>query len=70
MDNMVKISKLDGLKRSIAITVPKEQYAIVFDSNIIKYKNKTKLDGFRAGKVPEKVILQKFTDQIHPIGQR
>ncbi len=65
MDNMVKISKLDGLKRSIAITVPKEQYAIVFDSNIIKYKNKTKLDGFRAGKVPEKVILQKFTDQIH-----
>ena len=58
MNIETKVSKLDGLKRSITITVPKDEYALIFNSNLTKYKSSVKFKGFRAGKVPEKVILQ------------
>ena len=65
MNIETKVSKLGGLKRSVTITVPKDEYALVFNSNLTKYKSSAKLDGFRAGKVPEKVILKKYRDRIH-----
>ena len=65
MNIETKVNKLDGLKRSIKITVPKDEYILVFNSNLTKYKSSVKFKGFRAGKVPEKVILQKYKDRIH-----
>ena len=65
MNIETKVNKLDGLKRSVTITVPKDEYVLAFNSNLTKYKSSAKLDGFRAGKVPEKVILKKYRDRIH-----
>ena len=65
MNIETKVNKLDGLKRAITIMVPKGEYVLVFNSSLTKYKSSAKLDGFRAGKVPEKVILKKYRDRIH-----
>tara|TARA_B100001996_G_scaffold129059_1_gene97994 strand:- start:1204 stop:2520 length:1317 start_codon:yes stop_codon:yes gene_type:complete len=65
MEKKSKLNKLEGLNRSIDITVPKKEYIAIFNDNLKEYKEKMKLDGFRVGKVPESVILKKYKNKIH-----
>ena len=60
-----KVNKLDGLKRSVVITVNKDEYLAAFSKDLNKYKSTVKIDGFRSGKVPEKIILKNYRDRIH-----
>ena len=59
------INKLDGLKRSVKVNVSKDEYALQYKKDLDKYRSTVKMDGFRAGKVPEKVILKNYKDRIH-----
>ena len=60
-----KVNKLEGLKRSVVITVNKDEYLAAFSKDLNKYKSTVKIDGFRSGKVPEKIILKNYRDRIH-----
>ena len=60
-----KVNKLQGLKRSIKVNVNKEEYASQHKKDLDRYKSTVKMDGFRAGKVPESVILKNYKDSIH-----
>ena len=60
-----KVNKLDGLKRSVVITVNKDEYLAAFNKDLNKYKSTVKIDGFRSGKVPEKIILKNYRHRIH-----
>ena len=59
------VNKLDGLKRSVKVNVSKDEYALQYTKDLDKYKSTVKMDGFRAGKVPESVILKNYKDRIH-----
>ena len=59
------VNKLQGLKRSIKVNVNKEEYISQHKKDLERYKSTVKMDGFRAGKVPESVILKNYKDRIH-----
>ena len=59
------VIKLQGLKRSIKVNVNKEEYVSQHKKDLERYKSTVKMDGFRAGKVPESVILKNYKDRIH-----
>ena len=59
------VNKLQGLKRSIKVNVNKEEYVSQHKKDLERYKSTVKMDGFRAGKVPENVILKNYKDRIH-----
>ncbi len=60
-----KVNNLDGLKRSLSVTVNKDEYISEFKKGLGKYKASAKIDGFRAGKVPENIIMKNYKDRIH-----
>ena len=60
-----KVNNLEGLKRSLSITVDKNEYIDEFNKGLGKYKASAKIDGFRAGKVPENIIIKNYKDRIH-----
>jgi len=60
-----KVNNLEGLKRSLSITVDKNEYIDEFNKGLGKYKASAKIDGFRAGKVPESIIIKNYKDKIH-----
>jgi|TARA_B110000444_G_C18825014_1_gene589831 trigger factor len=60
-----KVNNLDGLKRSLSVTVDKNEYINAFNKGLGKYKTTAKIDGFRAGKVPENIIIKNYKDRIH-----
>ena len=60
-----KVNNLEGLKRSLSITVDKNEYINEFNKGLGKYKASAKIDGFRAGKVPENIIIKNYKDRIH-----
>ena len=64
MNISTTVNKLDGLKRSVKINVNKGEYALQYKKDLDKYKSTVKMDGFRAGKVPENVILKNYKDRI------
>ena len=60
-----KVNTLDGLMRSVTIKVDKAEYINTFNQDLNKYKQTLKIDGFRAGKVPENIILKNYQQKIH-----
>ena len=65
MKKNVKIKNQEGLKRSLEITVDKENYASIFKSSILDYTRNSNIPGFRKGKAPENIILSKYGKNIH-----
>lgn len=65
MKKNVKIENQEGLKRSLEITVDKENYASIFKSSILDYTRNSNIPGFRKGKAPENIILSKYGKNIH-----
>lgn len=53
-----------GLKRSLHITVPVETVDEQINSRLQKLSHTTKINGFRPGKIPLKVIRNRFLSQV------
>lgn len=61
--NVTEVSA-EGLKRELKITLPAADIAAKVDAKIEELKGQIKLPGFRPGKVPVKVIKQRFGDNL------
>lgn len=59
-----KISEPESWKKVINIEVPDQEVQVAFDTKLKKYRKDIKLPGFRPGKVPEKLIRQRFGPSI------
>ena len=59
------VNELKGLKRSIKVCVTKDEYISQYKKDLNRYKSTIKMDGFRAGKVPESVVLKNYKERIH-----
>ena len=60
----VSVETVSGLERRLTIAIPAEKIQSEVDSRIKKVAPQVKLDGFRPGKVPFKVVKQRFGDGI------
>ena len=58
------ISEPESWKRIINIEVPDQDVQKAFNEKLKKYRKDLKLPGFRPGKVPEKLITQRFGPSI------
>lgn len=58
------VEKLSGLKRRVEVEVAAETVNAAYGQRITKVAKSAKLDGFRQGKVPQKVIEQRFGKNI------
>jgi len=60
----VSVESTDGLERKLNIAVPAERIDTEVAKRIVDASKKVRLDGFRPGKVPRKVVKQRFGDSI------
>ena len=56
----VSVETLDGLKRRMTVELPAEQVNEIVDKKLRSIAREVRLDGFRPGKVPLKVVKQRF----------
>ncbi|PIQ43282.1 MAG: trigger factor [Gammaproteobacteria bacterium CG11_big_fil_rev_8_21_14_0_20_46_22] len=61
----VTLAPADGLKRQITVTIPAERMEAGYKAKFNQVKQKAKIDGFRPGKVPNKVIESRFGESIY-----
>lgn len=60
----VSVESTGTLGRKITVQVPSEQIDSAVDKKLQDLSRSVKLDGFRPGKVPMKVVRQKFSGQV------
>lgn len=60
----VSVETTSGLERRLTIAIPANEIQTEVDKRIQKAAPNVKLDGFRAGKVPIKVVRQRFGESI------
>ncbi|OGO93068.1 MAG: trigger factor [Coxiella sp. RIFCSPHIGHO2_12_FULL_44_14] len=58
------VEKLAGLRRKLEVVVPAEKVVQAYDERLKKVARSAKIDGFRPGKIPEKVIEQRFGQNV------
>ena len=56
----VSVETLEGLKRRMTVELPVEQVNEIVDNKLRSMAREVRLDGFRPGKVPLKVIRKRF----------
>ena len=56
----VSIETLDGLERRMTVQIPSEQVSEAVEKKLKDLSKTVKVDGFRPGKVPLKVVQQKY----------
>ena len=56
----VSVENLGKLKRKIVVTVAQEEVKAAYDKTFLSLKDKVKIDGFRKGKVPQKILEKRF----------
>ncbi|MGN0901797.1 MAG: trigger factor family protein, partial [Succinivibrio sp.] len=61
----VSTEKKEGLKHLITVTVPAEDVKKAYNTNFTKYAKNAKIDGFRKGHIPTKVLEQQFGGRIY-----
>lgn len=64
MNMKVSIENLEGLQRKLTVSVPAEQFEAAYQQRLSAVAGTVKLDGFRKGKVPLKVVRQKFGARV------
>ncbi|MEW5702247.1 MAG: trigger factor [Candidatus Zixiibacteriota bacterium] len=64
MQLQATISNEEGWKRTITIVVPANEVETVYVATTAKYRQKAKIPGFRPGKAPEKMVTQRYADEI------
>jgi trigger factor len=60
----VSIEALDGLERKMTVQIPSERVAVAVEKKLRDLSKTVKIDGFRPGKVPLKVVQQKFGGHV------
>ncbi len=60
----VKVSEPESWKRVLSIEVPGEDVDKVFAEKLSKIQKDLKLDGFRSGKVPKSIVMQRYGEAI------
>lgn len=60
----VSVEAGDGLERKLTVQVPAETVEMEVNNRLNSIKNTVKLDGFRPGKVPLKVVKQKYSGTV------
>ena len=60
----VSVEATEGLERKLTEAIPAEQIDTEVNSRIASTAKKIRLDGFRPGKVPRKVVKQRFGDSV------
>ena len=60
----VSIESLDGLERKMTVQVPAEQVTEAVQKKLKELSKTVRIDGFRPGKVPLKVVQQKFGGHV------
>lgn len=60
----VSVEKGDGLERNMLVDLPAEQVDAEVNKRLQQLSKQVRLDGFRPGKVPMRVIKQRFGEQV------
>ena len=60
----VSIETLDGLSRRMTVQIPSEQVSEAVEKKLKDLSKTVRIDGFRPGKVPMKVVQQKFGGHV------
>jgi len=60
----VSIESLEGLQRKLTVQVPSEKIANAIEQKLKQISKTVKMDGFRPGKVPARVVKQTYGAQI------
>ena len=60
----VSVEATEGLERKLTVAIPADQIDTEVSSRLASSAKKIRLDGFRPGKVPRKVVKQRFGDSI------
>ena len=60
----VSVEAGEGLERKLTIQVPAETVEMEVNNRLNSIKNTVKMDGFRPGKVPLKVVKQKYSGTV------
>lgn len=63
-DMKVSVETLEGLRRKLTVSVPAEQFDAAYQQRLNALAKSVKLDGFRKGKVPVKVVRQRFGARV------
>jgi len=60
----VSVETISGLERRMTVEIPKEKIDKEVQSRLKSLAHRAKIDGFRPGKVPMKVIEKRYGDQV------
>ena len=60
----VSVESSDGLEKTVKIQVPEEKIASEVESRLKSLSKTTKIQGFRPGKVPFKIIKQRYETRV------
>ena len=60
----VSIEALEGLERRMTVQIPSERVSEAIEKKLRELSKTVRIDGFRPGKVPLKVVQQKFGGQV------
>lgn len=60
----VTVKTTEGLGREMQVQVPAEKFQSAFDKRITELSTKVKVDGFRKGKVPLKIVKQRYAADV------
>ncbi len=60
----VSVESTGALKREMKVTIPEEKIAGEVNNRLTSMSKTTKIDGFRKGKVPMKVLEKRYGQQI------
>ena len=60
----VSVETLEGLQRKMTVQLPAEKVNEIVDNKLRTIAKQVRLDGFRPGKVPFKVVKQRFGDHV------
>ena len=60
----VSVESGEGLEKRLLVDLPAEQVSTAMDKKLSELAQHVKLDGFRPGKVPMRVVKQRFGDSV------
>ncbi len=60
----LQLESLEGLKRKLTIEMPWDDIDLIVQKEVKKITSTARIDGFRPGKVPEKIIVKRYGEAI------
>ena len=61
----VSLESGEGLERKLTITVPAETVEKEVENRLKSMTSRVRIDGFRPGKAPLKIVKQQYGSQVH-----